>query len=119
MRYHSIKWPKTEVKKVWIGGYFNHYNAIVIFDKEPVSSDEVHNYIDGVWYDLQDNNKNIIGCLGMEDFIELYPSVDISSLINKHGYVKNVEVTTLIEMALEVPMHNDHMYLAPMSVDGY
>ena len=83
--------PKMKTKKVWIGGYGGHYEAIVIFNKKPVYSKAEHNHIKGKWIDLLDNKENIAGCLSPCEFKKWF-GVDVSKCI------KAIEPTELIEI---------------------
>lgn len=115
--------PKMEEKKVWISGYFNMYNAIVIFSEKPhlTKKGEGWEKLDYDYYDLiHPKNKQIIaGVCGLEDFQSLFPSIDISKLIQDNGNVISCEPTKLITAYLTAAWDDDKLINIDFSLDGY
>ncbi|MDV3603804.1 hypothetical protein CMU86_11615 [Elizabethkingia anophelis] len=102
--------PKTEIKKVWIGSYGGHYEAVFFFKKKPKKTGEMN---DGTkYYCTVDNRDLVIGSMYMNDFKEVYPDFD-TSIIKP----KSIEITEVIQILLEAvyDQHGDlvsHKYNA-------
>lgn len=120
MKKAPLKLPQLISKKVWVGFYFNHYNAVVFFSEKPKASKEPHQHIDGDWYDLLDNQKIVVGTLFLEDFVELFPTVNLSSYLNEHGNAPEIEPSTLFQLDIEW-FWDDHgkMRSFDFNIDGY
>ncbi len=93
MESAKLTLPRMKTKTVWCGTYGGHYNQIVFFSKKPVASTEEHNHISGVWYDCLDNKEIIVGDMGYEEFMELYPTANIP-------YPTDIEVVVLTQIKI-------------------
>ncbi len=109
-----LKLPKLKRRRVWLGYYFNHYNAIVIYHTKPVMNAE------GV-YDTFDNQKKIAGCATLEDFRCWFPKCDISPIIDKKtGYVRDMETEVLLEVYMTAFWgENKRLTNIDFTLDGY
>ncbi|WP_137905520.1 hypothetical protein [Chryseobacterium sp. 2VB] len=86
--------PKTQIKKVWIGSYGGHYEAIFFFKKKPKKTSELN---DGTkYYCIVDNRDLVIGSMFMGDFKELYPDFDMNII-----KPKDIEITEVIQIMFE------------------
>lgn len=100
-------------KKVWVGYYYNHYNALVVFHTKPVKNKE------GI-YDTHDNRKCIAGTLFLEDFIELFPMADISSIVDKNtGNVIDTETKELLSFKMVAAWDGKRLKEFNFTFDGY
>jgi len=109
--------PKLTPKRVWIGYYFNHYNAIVIYHTKPVKGTD-DEYPER--YDTLDNVNKIGGCLMLNEFKELFPSLDLSPIIDKKtNNVKHIETEILMEVTLVAPWHDNKLVSIDFNLDGY
>jgi hypothetical protein len=117
--------PKMKTKRVWLSCYFNYYNAIVIFNKKPFltkAGTGRDNTVRVDYYDMiHPKNKHIIaGVSFLDDFKELFPTVNISTLIQKNGNVITREPEILVEATLTAPFDIDgKLRNIDFSLDGY
>lgn len=103
MKVIEFKTPKLSVREVWIGYYWDHCNVIVIFKEKPVKGTEEK----GV-YNTYDNKKKIAGTIGMDQFMDLFPDLNISSIRDKEsGHVRDMETQKLIHCSLNAPFDED------------
>ena len=90
----KYKHPKTQTKKVWIGSYGGHYEALFIFKKKPKKTEELN---DGTkYYCIADNQDLVIGSMYMCDFEILYPDFDMNLL-----KPENIEITKVFPIMFE------------------
>lgn len=118
----KLKMPKTKAKTVWAGVYGGHYSTIVFFSTHPIISKEPYNLTDvlnGHYYDLHDNKEKILGSMGLEEFKELYPDADISSILTVNWNPKEVEVTEVAKMRIEAFWEDGHMRSFDFNTEGY
>lgn len=90
----KYKHPKTETRKVWIGSYGGHYEALFIFKKKPKKTEYLN---DGTkYYCIVDNSDLVIGSMYLCDFEELYPDFDMNLLKPKH-----IEIVEVFQIMFE------------------
>lgn len=94
----KYKQPKTKIKKVWIGSYGGHYEAIFIFKRKPKLTNDTYGYewFDEKYYCIVENKDLVIGSMYMCDFQELYPDFDFNLIKPDH-----IEITKVIHIELE------------------
>lgn len=101
MKIQSAKFtlPKMTTKRVFIGAYGGHYDAVVIFGEKPRPSADTHNIIKREWYDCLDNKESIIGCVELCEFERLFPGIDLAPILHR-GRPREIEVTDIMEARL-------------------
>lgn len=115
--------PKMSNKAVWLGCYFNHYNAIVIFSQKPHYTKAGEGW-QNMKYDYVDlisnkNKKIIAGVCFLDDFKELFPSINISELIQKNGNVISTEPSKLVKAEMTAMWDKDKLRNIDFSLDGF
>lgn len=86
--------PKTQIKKLWVGSYGGHYDALFLFKKKPIKTEYLY---DGTkYYCIVDNGELIVGSMYLCDFEELYPEFDMNLLEPEH-----IEITKVFPIMLE------------------
>lgn len=94
----KYKHPKTQTRKVWIGSYGGHYEALFIFKKKPKLTKETYGYewFDEKYYSIVENEDLVIGSMYLCDFEELYPDFDMDLIKPEH-----IEITKVIPIIFE------------------
>lgn len=115
--------PKLTRKRVWIGAYGGHYDILVMFAKKPTHyrPDSVkHNMKaspDQLVVELLDESKagNIVGDMGLCDFIEWFPGLDLSAILT-NGRPRAIEIVKgdLLQVELMLPLDE---YGRALSID--
>ena len=112
--------PKIKTQKVWAGLYGGHYDVIVFFKKKPKPSNEEHNIVKPVWYDLMEQDKIIIGNMDLFTFRYLFPDTDLTPYTQKNGRPKDIEIPEVFEIELMAPFDDyGEMVNINTNLDGW
>lgn len=118
MQHLLFHLPKMSSKTVWVGCYFDHYNGIIIFSKQPIKHHDL-DHEGNLYYDMDDNKNCIAATIGVDEFKELFPKVNIDVLIGKNGNVISIEPTVLIKMTIMAVWENNKLRSFNFSCTGY
>lgn len=90
----KYKHPKTQTKKLWVGSYGGHYDALFFFKKKPKKTGELNDSTK--YYCIVDNSNLVVGSMYLCDFAELYPDFDMGLLKPEH-----IEITKVFQIMFE------------------
>lgn len=100
--------------KCWYGIYGGHYDVIVFFKNPPTHFED--DKIAGNCVDMlaESENKNILGSMGLEDFLEM------SGLDRKDFIPPECEIVEVYEIEITAPFDNyGQMVTYSFDVDGW
>ena len=102
MKIAKYKHPQTEIRKVWVGAYGGHFDALIFFKDEPKITD----------YTSIDNKT--VGGMYLCDFRELYPDADISEILNPENNNRpyDIEVRKTIPIEIEAFFDKDGIMIS-------
>lgn len=86
--------PKTQTKKLWVGSYGGHYEALFFFKKKPKKTGCLND--DTKYYCIIDNKELVVGSMYLCDFEELYPDFDMNLL-----KPDDIEITNVFPIMFE------------------
>lgn len=106
--------PKTKTKKLWVGSYGGHYEALFFFKKKPKLTKDTYGYdwFDEKYYCIVENKDLVAGSMYLGDFEILYPDFDISLLKPEH-----IEITKVIQIMFEA-VYDDYGNLVDFSYNA-